>query len=96
MNKVLKIAECCGSFAENKDSAREMRESILRPAIETPRQKVVLDFEGVDSSTQSFIHALLSDLLQSFGEKALDRIQFKNCSKSIKSLITAVVSYSLE
>lgn len=96
MTKTIRIIESCGAFAENKDEARSIREATLRPSLEDATTRIVLDFEDVDSSTQSFLHALLSDLLQTHGAKLLNRIEFKNCSKSIKSLIGAVVNYSLE
>ena len=96
MTKTVSIFDCCGEFAENKDSAKSMRETVLRPHIEAPDGRIILDFEGIDSSTQSFIHALLSDLLQVHGASILDRIEFQSCNKSIKSLIATVVDYSLD
>ena len=96
MSKIISIFECCGAFAENKDTARSLRGTVLRPHLEAPDGRIILDFEGIDMSTQSFIHALLSNLLQSYGASILDRIEFKNCNESIKSLIGTVVDYSLE
>lgn len=95
MNAVV-VAECCGPFAEDKDAAKEIRETILRAALSDQRSQVVLDFAGVDSSTQSFIHALLSDLLRTFGESMLERIEFRNCNESVRSIIGTVVNYSLD
>jgi hypothetical protein len=93
----IRVHDCCGDFAENKDKAREMRETRIRPALKDRCQwPIVLDFTGVDSSTQSFVHALISDVFQEKGEAALDILEFKGCSKAIESLITTVVNYSLE
>jgi hypothetical protein len=94
---IIKVIDICGSYAENKDHARDIRVKQLIPTLtlRTPPQ-VILDFMGVDSSTQSFIHALISDIFQKYGEKALDIIEFKNCNKVIKSIITTVINYSLE
>ncbi|MGA2939970.1 MAG: DUF4325 domain-containing protein [Syntrophobacteraceae bacterium] len=93
---IIKISECCGTFAENKDLARDIREKDIRPKYDDSDEKIILDFAGVDSSTQSFIHALISHFFQTTGESSLDRFEFKGCNKAIKSLITTVINYSLE
>jgi hypothetical protein len=93
---IIAMRERCGSFAENKDEARQIREDIIRPCLEKTEYPVVLDFKDVDSSTQSFIHALISGFFQKYGEDALNRFEFRNCSKAIKSLLGTVINYSLE
>lgn len=91
----IKINNICGSFAENKDEAKKIREDYLKNAIKD-NEKIILDFQHVDSSTQSFVHALISEIFQEGGEKTLKKIEFSNCNKAIKSLITTVINYSLE
>lgn len=59
-------------------------------------EEVTLDFEGVDTATQSFIHALLSDILRKYGVDALDRITFKSCSTTVKKMIEIVAEYMQE
>jgi hypothetical protein len=93
---IINIVERCGIFAENKDVARDIRDGLIRPTFEDSEETIVLDFTGIDSSTQSFIHALISHFFQSAGEQALDRFEFKGCNKAIKSLISTVINYSLE
>lgn len=90
------MSQYCSSFAENKDVARTLREAFVLPTFKKPNEHLILDFAGVDSSTQSFIHALISEAFQTYGNAALERIEFKNCSSAIKSLITTVVNYSME
>lgn len=92
---IIVVKEIVGTFAENKDKARNLREEIIIPSIKT-NEKVVLDFKNVDSTTQSFIHALISEVFQKDGEKCLDLFEFKNCNKAVQSLITTVINYSLE
>lgn len=92
----IKIEEHCGTFAENKDQARDLRENHIRPVLESSDEVIILDFSGVDSSTQSFIHALISGFFQDLGKPALERFEFHNCTKAMKSLIGTVVNYSLE
>jgi len=94
---IIKVKEYCEDFAENKDMAKMIREKYIKPQIQSlTNLPITLDFDEVDSSTQSFVHALISGLFQDYKEKALDYFEFKNCNKAIKSLITTVVNYSLE
>lgn len=92
--KTIKITSESKGFAEDKDEARRLREEHLLPALEKG-QSVAIDFSNVTSATQSFIHALIGQALQRFGEDVLDKIEFKNCSITIKSVIELVIDYSL-
>jgi len=56
-------------------------------------KKVVLDFTGVTSTTQSFVHALISKLIQEFGPAVLDRLIFKSCNQIVKKLVSIVIDY---
>lgn len=91
----IKLLPLVGSFAENKDEARRLRLAELVPAMEK-NEEVTLDFEGVDSATQSFIHALISDVIRKFGSDVLDRLYFKNCNKTVQGIINIVVTYVQE
>jgi hypothetical protein len=84
-----------GSFAENKDLARKIRLENIVPLLETG-QEIILDFDKVDSATQSFIHALISNLIRNYGIEVLDRIYFKNCNEIVQKIITIVVDYMQE
>lgn len=81
-----------GAFAENKDIAREIRLTQIVPALEN-KEEVILDFDRVDAVTQSFIHALISDILRKYGCDALDRMTFKSCNDTVKKIINIVVDY---
>jgi hypothetical protein len=91
----VKIFKKVGQFAENKDIAKDIRLKKLIPALEK-KKKIVLDFENVEGATQSFIHALISDLIRKYGNEVLDSIQFKSCNETIKAIITIVVDYMQE
>lgn len=93
--KHIKLFKLVGSFAENKDIARDVRIKIIIPALEK-NQKVVLDFSNIDSATQSFIHALISDLFRKYNNEILDRIEFKSCNKTIQQIINIVADYMQE
>lgn len=90
--KRIEIKEHAGVFAENKDIARDLRLKEIVPALEK-REDVVLDFAGVDATTQSFIHALISDLLRKYGSGVLDRLDFRSCNETVKKIITIVADY---
>lgn len=89
------IKDHAGQFAENKDVARKLREGSIIPAIDSG-DEVFLDFKGIDSSTQSFVHALISEVFQVYGEVCLEKFHFENCNNAVKSLIATVINYSLE
>lgn len=83
-----------GLFAENKDVARRLREGVLKDAL-ARGGRVVIDFKGVEGATQSFVHALLSEALRTYGEEVLRRIDFHGCSPGIRNIILTVVEYSM-
>ncbi len=91
MKKIL-LFPLAGSFAEDKDKARDIRISMITPILESG-ENLILDFENVESITQSFCHALLSELIRNFGIDVLDRITFANCSETVSKIIEIVVDY---
>jgi len=90
----IKIPVGTVGFAEDKDEARKLRIGTLLPALHR-KDYVTLDFGDVAFSTQSFVHALLGEALQRFGDDVLKDIEFKNCSPQLQSLVQLVVDYSL-
>ena len=93
--KEIELFPKTGNFAENKDVAREVRINEIIPALKNHRA-VIIDFNKVDSATQSFIHALISDVIRKEGYEIIDRLNFKNCNDTIKKIITIVVDYMQE
>ena len=91
----IKIAKLAGTFADNKDLAREIRLTKIVPALER-KEEVVLNFERVGCATQSFIHVLISDVIRKYGSGVLDRISFKNCNETVRKIIGMVVEYMQE
>lgn len=90
--KEIKLREYFDPFAENKDKARDLRINILIPTLEAG-EDIVFDFQDIVGVTQSFIHALISDLFRKFGVDVLDHIAFKNCNEKVKSVIATVSDY---
>lgn len=91
----IKLLPIVGSFAENKDLARDIRLKKIIHVLEN-KQEITLDFDGIDSTTQSFIHALISDLIRKYGIGVLDKIYFKNCNETVTKIINIVVDYMQE
>ena len=93
--KEIKLVSLVGSFAENKDIARDIRLTKIIPAIEKS-QEVILNFEKIEGATQSFIHALISDVIRRYGAEVLDKIVFKNCNETVRKIIDIVAEYMQE
>lgn len=93
--KTISIFEKTGSFSENKDIARDIRIKEIIPSLDDNKE-ITLDFNGVNAATQSFIHALLSDVLRKYGVEIIDRISFKNCTITVKKIIEIVIEYMQE
>lgn len=91
----IKLFERVGSFAENKDIARDIRVKEIIPALEN-NKTVVLDFSRIDAATQSFMHALISDLIRKFGDDVLEKISFKSCNENVRKIIMIVIEYMQE
>lgn len=91
----IKLFPKVGAFAENKDIARDIRINELIPPLDRG-ESLTLNFENVTNATQSFIHALISDLIRKFGIEVLDRVFFKSCSENVQKIIKIVVDYMQE
>ena len=91
----IKISTITGSFAENKDLARNLRLKKIIPALEN-HEEIILNFGGIEGVTQSFIHALISDVIRKYGAEVLDQISFKNCNETVRKIVSIVVDYMQE
>lgn len=81
-------------IAESKDDARAIRQSKLLPALERGN-RVQIDFGQVGFATQSFIHALLSEAIRTYGDSSFDLISFVNCTSAVREVILTVFEYTL-
>ncbi len=92
MSTLLTVRDHVADFAENKDVARRLRRTVIAPTVKSG-EVVELDFAGVSIATQSFIHALLGEVIRDQPERALELLVFRNCSPAVKSTITLVAEY---
>lgn len=91
----VKMVDEAGGFAENKEVAKRLREMIILPALDEG-EKVMIDFEGVDGATQSFIHALISEPIRRYREGAFDNLFFAGANEEIRKIISIVYRYMQE
>lgn len=90
------ISEQAGTFAENKDIAKRVRERQILPALKNREQEIVLDFADVTGATQSFVHALISEAIRAYGDEVFNRLLFKNCSPAVQQVVNIVADYMKE
>lgn len=95
MKKILKMRKYAGDFAENKDIAKKLRIEKIMPTL-SKRNEVILDFDGVNGATQSFIHALISDPIRELQDIAFDNLFYKNANDDIREIISIVYRYMQE
>jgi hypothetical protein len=94
MTRKVRVPSGVAGFAEDKDEARQLRTQRIIPALEAG-DSLLLDFSNVSYATQSFVHALLGEPLKRYGEGLLGRVEFRNCTEQLRSVIELVVDYSL-
>ena len=87
--KEIAMLPLVGSFAENKEVARRLRIEQIMPALSR-------GFDGVTGTTQSFVHALISDALREQPEVAFDNLYFKNTSPDVRKIVEIVYRYMQE
>ena len=92
---IIHLQPVVGSFAENKEKAKELRVNKIMPTL-AQRKKVTFDFKGVDGATQSFIHALISDPIRKYGDEAYDKLYYKNINEDVKEIVSTVYRYMQE
>lgn len=93
--KTINLVSLTGVFAENKDVARSIRLTDILPTV-LKGGEVVLDFQGIEGATQSFIHALISDVIRTEGVEVIERLHFRNCNPTVQRIISMVIDYMQE
>jgi hypothetical protein len=86
----LHIYNFFGKNADDKQAAILYRNRHLIPAIDAGKL-VVLDFEGVETSTHSFLNALLASPVRRMGMNAYKRIKITRAKGDIRETIDYVL-----
>lgn len=95
MSLKIRISEYAGSFGEDKDAARTVRQEMIVPAIERG-EAVTLDFSGMTGATQSFVHALIAEPIMRFREQAFESLFYTGVNDQIAEIISIVYRYIQE
>lgn len=95
MRVEIKLKKHVGAFGENKDLAREIRQSKILPAIERG-DEVALDFAGMNGVTQSFIHALIAEPIIRYRDQAFTNLYYLDANDDISEIISIVYRYLQE
>jgi hypothetical protein len=82
------------TLAENKDEAAEIRERDILPTLAAGKS-VAIDFAGIETATQSYVHALIADAIRRHGEASFDLLVFKNCGYGVQHIVRTVFEYTL-
>lgn len=93
--KTIVLKDTAGDFAENKNSAAALRDTVLLPTLRNS-DEVTIDFTGVSGATQSFVHALISEAIREFGPDVLDHMIFKGCNENVQQIVLMVTDYMQE
>jgi len=86
----LSIYNYFGTYPEDKSAAIKYRDRSLIPAIEGGK-KLLLDFDGVNSSPHSFLNALLATPIKRMGMSAYKRIKVVNAKPDIRETIDFIL-----
>lgn len=89
------IVNFFGPFADEKQAAINFRDNKLVPAIKSGK-KVLIDFEGVDSSPHSFLSALLATPVKILGINSYKVIRITNASPEIRETIDYIFDENTE
>lgn len=86
----LSIYNYFGTYPEDKSAAIQFRDRSLIPAIEEGK-KLLLDFDGVNSSPHSFLNALLATPIKRMGILSYKRIKVVNAKSDIRETIDFIL-----
>lgn len=92
---IINLRQEAGDFGENKDVARRLRIKEIMPAL-YDGEEIILDFGGMTGVTQSFVHALIVAPMREFENTFFEKVQFKNCSPTIRQVVKIVSEYTQE
>ena len=93
---VVRVAPDASTLAQNKVRAEEIRRTEILPGLRRG-ENVSLDVSGVSLTTQSYMHALLAEVLRELGaEGTPGRLYVVAASGQVKQVVRIVVGYILD
>jgi STAS-like domain of unknown function (DUF4325) len=82
----INIKNYFGSYAEDKEHAKKIRDKYILPAINEDKM-LTLDFEGVILATHSLLNAMLATPISRLGLSAYKKIKVINAVPEIREMI---------
>ena len=95
MTHYLDLSKDCGAYLADGAKALEYRRENIDPYMEICPE-VELDFTGVRMANSSFINALLAELLEQHGSKALEILLFRGCNPTVSVLVESAIELGLQ
>jgi len=86
----LSVYNYFGRYADDKQAAISYRDKHLLPAV-AEGKAILIDFNDVDTSTHSFLNALLASPIRRMGLRAYKRIRVVNATQDIRETIDYVL-----
>jgi hypothetical protein len=86
----LSVRNYFGPYPEDKSAAQKFRDVNLLKAVEGGK-RILLDFDGVESSPHSFLNALLASPIKRLGMGAYKRIKVINAKAEIRETIDFIL-----
>ncbi len=83
---VIKLNNYFGQYLENKDLAKEIRDTIILPSIEKG-EILTLDFDGICFSAHSLLFAMLATPIERLGLSAYKKIKIINAAPEIRETL---------
>jgi len=90
MELTLTLSDKFGSFAANGTIGDLFRTDEIEPHWHA-YSKIILDFKGVSSMTDSFANALIGNLVEQHIDDFRIKLRFINCSPLVKSFIKSAL-----
>lgn len=91
----ISIENYFGPYAEDKQSAINIRDEKILPSI-SQGKKIVIDFDHIKSAPHSFLSGLLATPIKRLGMKAYKRISILNASPEIRETIDYILDENTE
>jgi len=79
----------------SRETGLGFRAAIER-SLEADQEPVVLDFSSIRNATQSCLDEMIGVLILAHGPDVLQRLRFRNCNPTVRSLIQFVIADRLE
>ncbi|MDP0492032.1 MAG: STAS-like domain-containing protein [Verrucomicrobiota bacterium JB023] len=93
MNLTLRLKDTFGPFLGDGAEGNEFRCQKIEPFWDS-YERIILDFEGVDSMTHSFVNAFVGNLVEAHPRDFREKLVFKNCSPLVKTFIKGALSFA--